>query len=192
MLQGGCTAVRCVRRRREEGRTEKRIEGERESGAFAREGKEESGRRIRYLSRRCCVQVNKLTRRRASAIFFPINLNLLLTLFPCSLACPFPRSPFSGSPASTLPPLRACYPSFLRYTIPFSRPLVFRSLRASLSLVSTCSRSVVFLLNLSRRFSVPFVLSFFYMQSPGRVSAASAGVKRPRRRWHRASRFTAR
>lgn len=191
MLQGGCTAVRCVRRRREEGRTEKRIEGERESGAFAREGKEESGRRIRYLSRRCCVQVNKLTRRRASAIFFPINLNLLLTLFPCSLACPFSRSPLSGSLAST--PSRPFVPAIRRFCtirFPFPVPCLPLSSRVFVFSIDMLALSYSFLIFLAVSLSPSRSLSS--TRSPGRVSAASAGVKRPRRRWHRASRFTAR
>lgn len=142
---GGCCCKVGARRfaeREGDGRRDRRGRGSRESErAFAREGKEENGRRIRYLSRRCCVQVNKLTRRRASAIFFPINLNLLLTLFPCSLACPFPRPPplrFSHlhplAPSCLLSAVSALYDSL------FPSPAPPRSLRASLSLVSTCSR----------------------------------------------------
>lgn len=86
-----------------EGKEEK--EGEREK---------ERGRNpacIRYLSRRCCVQVNKLTRRRASAIFFPINLNLLLTLLPFA---PFPFPPTSLLIPGTTPFSRRYLPAPLR------------------------------------------------------------------------------
>lgn len=107
----------CTRERRERGRA-------RENPAC-----------IRYLSRRCCVQVNKLTRRRASAIFFPINLNLLLTLFP------YPSYP-PPSPAhdSLFPPLSA------------------RSLHLFVSTIDVLVESYSFLI--SRRFSVPS-LPFF-------------------------------
>lgn len=87
-------------------------------------GKEdESPACIRYLSRRCCVQVNKLTRRRASAIFFPINLNLLLILFSYPT---YPESPTAGSPpalAFPLPPLARTIPLPLcRRDLPLSFP----------------------------------------------------------------------
>lgn len=150
----------CTRERRERGRTR-----ERESPAY-----------IRYLSRRCCVQVNKLTRRRASAIFFPINLNLLLTLFPYPLYPP-------PSPAhdSLFPPLSA------------------RSLRLFVSTIDVLVVSYSFLI--SRRFCVPslpvplppFLLAAYPsrpFQSKRRKKNGKR--KRKRRRWHRVSRFTAR
>lgn len=88
--------------------------GKREVGK-SREGRREPGAAcIRYLSRRCCVQVNKLTRRRASAIFFPINLNLLLTLFP------YPTYP-KRAPRLRLSP----FTSPLAHDSPFSAAISF-------------------------------------------------------------------
>lgn len=77
------------------------------------------------------MQVNKLTRRRASAIFFPINLNLLLTLFPYPSYPP----PFVPAHDSLFPPLFA------------------RSLRLFVSTIDVLVESYSFLI--SRRFSVP-------------------------------------
>lgn len=78
-----------------------------QGGGVVEGEEEESPACIRYLSRRCCVQVNKLTRRRASAIFFPINLNLLLTLFPYpTYPGPHGSPPLpSPLPSLSLPPL---------------------------------------------------------------------------------------
>ena len=83
------------------------------------------------------MQVNKLTRRRASAIFFPINLNLLLTLLP------FVPSFFS------------------RARLPF--PAAICPLPSPLCLYHRCSRRFLFFLNLSSFlhtfFFSPFSLS---------------------------------
>lgn len=81
------------------------------------------------------MQVNKLTRRRASAIFFPINLNLLLTLLPFVPSC------------------------LSRARLPFSAAIC--PLPSPLCLYHRCTRRVLFFLNLSHRFSVPSLPFFF-------------------------------
>lgn len=145
----------------EERRTEKR-----ESGRVCTGERRERGRAspacIRYLSRRCCVQVNKLTRRRASAIFFPINLNLLLTLFP-----------YPSYPSYLLP---------LPRTTPFSRRYLPRSLRLFVSTIDVLVESYSFLI--SRRFSVflrafaPFLSLFLSATCPSRGLSTAKGKKR--------------
>lgn len=150
MVHAGCT-VRGNGRRATGGKGTRESKGER--GVRARERRGMRARRIRYLSRRCCVQVNKLTRRRASAIFFPINLNLLLTLFPCFFPTLFPR------------PIR---PFLLRFTSP-SRAMrdslfpaaIFRPFHPSLSSPSTRPLSYSFLISRSRPPSFPRSFSLF-------------------------------
>lgn len=127
-------------------------------------GKEdESPACIRYLSRRCCVQVNKLTRRRASAIFFPINLNLLLILFSYPT---YPESPTAGSPpalAFPLPPLARTIPlSLCRRDLPLSFP------PSPLCLYHRRVASLFYSFLISRRFSVPS-LSFSLFSGPSRL-----------------------
>lgn len=149
---------------------EQRIGGEQERAAALVRGKRRE-RRIRYLSRRCCVQVNKLTRRRASAIFFPIKLNLLLTLFPCSLA---PSRPSSSLFRQTLPFVRSLLSivsaGSLAARFPFPVP-IYRSLCVFVFGIDV--PAVVFLLNLSL-FLWPFVLSLSLSCNLSRVSAVFA------------------
>lgn len=85
------------------------------------------------------MQVNKLTRRRASAIFFPINLNLLLTLLPFVPSC------------------------LSRARLPFSAAICPHP--SPLCLYHRCTRRVLFFLNLSHRFSVPSLPFFFSLSS---------------------------
>lgn len=175
MVHAGCT-VRGNGRRATGGKGNEGGSGG-EGRTREREKRGMRARRIRYLSRRCCVQVNKLTRRRASAIFFPINLNLLLTLFPCFFPALFPR------PVRPFPPhVHLSLPRLCDSLFPAA---IFRSLRPSLSSPSTRPLSYSFLISRSRpsSFLRSFPVSLFlpvsiYIYLPfslSRVSAASSG-----------------